>query len=324
MGRGVRSEEDRCAVLLLGARLTQRINQPNARAMFTPATLVQMEVGREVTKQIRGKPIGHLRPILDLCIERNTDQGRKWWQAGRSRLAQAPEGQASRIDDAVVLQREAFDNLTSGQVVRAEQAIQAAVNAARDPTVRGYLKHQLAEIKHLSDPAQAQQILLSAVSENRRLTKPLAGIVHLKLTAPAAQAAASSAFMSKRFIDPNSLVLFANALAADLVWDKDRTDRFEAAMRDLGLLLGFGSQRPDQEYKDGGPDNLWAVGGLNFLVIECKSGVDNDDHMISKDHCNQLLGAQSWFKTNYDHSCRSSPILVHPNSRFQSEASPIA
>lgn len=188
--------------------------------------------------------------------------------------------------------------------------------------VRGYLKLQLAEIMHVSDPAKAQEILLSAVSDNRRVTKPLAGITHVKLTAPAGQAAACASFMSKRFIDTNALVLFANALAADLEWDKDRTDRFEAAMRDLGLLLGFGSQRPDKDYRDGGPDVLWAVGALRFLVIECKSGVDQDGRLISKDHCNQLLGAHSWFKTNYDHSCQSTPILVHPNSRFQNEASP--
>ncbi len=130
--------------------------------------------------------------------------------------------------------------------------------------------------------------------------------------------------MEGRFVNTNALVLFVNALAADLTWDEDRTDRFEASMRDLGRLLGFGSQRPDNEYKDGGPDNLWAIGGLNFLVVECKSGVKCDGRMIAKDHCNQLLGAHSWFKRSYDNTCKSIPILIHPNSRFQHEASPSA
>jgi Helicase C-terminal domain len=322
MGRGVRSEEDRCAVLLSGARLTQRINQPNARAMFTPATQVQMELGREVTRQIKGKPISDLRGILDLCIERNTEQGVKWWQAGRSRLAQAPEGQASRVDSVAISQRVAFDHLMSNQVHLAEGVLQTSVHAEQDHMVRGYLKQQLAEIKQISDPAEAQKILLSAVSDNRRVLKPLAGITHLKLNAPASQASAAAAMMSKRFIDTNQLVLFTNALADDLVWDKERTNRFEAAIRDLGLLVGFGSQRPDEDYKDGGPDNLWAVGNLLFLVIECKSGVDDDGRLISKDHCNQLLGANSWFKKNYDNTCRSVPILIHPNHKFQNEASP--
>lgn len=38
MGRGVRSSEDHCVVLLTGARLTARLANPNARQMFTPAT----------------------------------------------------------------------------------------------------------------------------------------------------------------------------------------------------------------------------------------------------------------------------------------------
>jgi hypothetical protein len=200
--------------------------------------------------------------------------------------------------------------------------MQTAVHDEQDRTVRGYLKQQLAEIKHITDPAEAQKILLSALSDNKRIIKPIAGIRHVKLSSPAGQASASAAFMSRMFVDTNGLVLFANALAADLTWDKDRTDRFEAAIRDLGLRLGFGSQRPDDEYRDGGPDNLWAIGGLHFLVIECKSGVETDGRRITKDHCNHLLGAQSWFKRNYDNTCHSVPILIHPNNRFQSEASP--
>jgi hypothetical protein len=208
------------------------------------------------------------------------------------------------------------------QVRAAEQELQTAVNNQNDRVFRGYLRQQLAEVVNVIDSAQAQKILLSALSENRRVIKPLAGIAHVRISAPQKQAATSAQFMLDHFIDTNALALFCNALADDLVWDKDRTDRFEAALRDLGSLIGFGSQQPDKEYRDGGPDNLCAVGGLNFFVIECKSGVDNDGRMISKDHCNQLLGANSWFKKNYDVSCVSTPILVHPNHKFSREASP--
>jgi hypothetical protein len=318
MGRGVRSAEDRCAVLLLGPRLTQRINQPDTRAMFTPATLVQMDLGREVTRQLKGKPAADLVSILDLCIAGDTN----WWKAGRARLAQAAEGPPGKIEEAVIRQREAFDLVLSDQPKSASDAIQSAVRSEADLRVKGYLKQQLAEIVHPVDAGEAQKILLSAVGDNRRVVKPLKGITHVKLTAPAAQAAACAEFISRRCIDANQLVLFTNALAGDLVWDEEKTDVFEAAMRDLGFLAGFGSRRPDKEYRDGGPDNLWAVGSLKFLVIECKSGVKNDGRLITKDHCNQLLGAISWFMTNYDKTIEFVPILVHPVNKFQTEASP--
>lgn len=95
-------------------------------------------------------------------------------------------------------------------------------------------------------------------------------------------------------------------------------------MQELGVLLGYGSQRPDKLYKNGGPDNLWAVGGLKYYVIECKSGVADHNKPISKDYCNQLLGAVSWFARTYSESCIAIPIQVHPCAKYQNEASPSA
>jgi len=318
MGRGVRSAEDRCAVLLLGNRLAQRINQPTARAMFTTATLAQLDLGRAVAQQCKNRPASDLRPLLDLCMEGNP----QWWQEGRARLAQAPEGPASNIAKAIELQREAFNFLTMSQFKQAEAKLQEAVNCASERSVRGYLKQQLAEIVNLTDPVGAQTVLLSAVNDNRRVVKPIAGISHTRLTAPVSQAVACGQYIAGRFLLPNDLVLHVNALAEDLVWDEDSTDRFEAAIRDLGQLLGFGSHRPDNEFRSGGPDNLWAVGNLHYYVIECKSGVKNDGRPISKDHCNQLLGSVSWFRQNYDQSCSYTPVLIEPVNRFQAEASP--
>ena len=323
MGRGVRSGEDRCAVLLVGARLTQRVNVPAAKLMFTPATMAQIELGKEITRQINGQPIAKLRPILDLCIERNTPDGQRWWQAGRARLAKAPEGIASHIESAVPYIRKAFDFATMQQWTSAINELQIAVHAEQVQSIRGYLRQQLAEYVNFENPVEAQKILLTGFSDNRRILRPLQGISYKKVPSPTvSQAQASEQFVLSRFLEPNSFILYINSLLSDLSWDGDHTDQFEAAMQDLGALLGFGSQRPDKRYKDGGPDNLWAVGGLNYYVIECKSGVMDQKKPISKDYCNQLLGAVSWFKRTYSDACVATPILVHPYGKFQHEASP--
>jgi len=119
-------------------------------------------------------------------------------------------------------------------------------------------------------------------------------------------------------------VLWAKALLADLSWDPDKTDKFEAAMQELGHFLGFGSQRPDKTYKDGGPDNLWALSGVRFAVIECKSGVEDPAKPVSKDFCNQLLGSESWFKTRYEGNVSADLVLIHPSNKFGPAASPAA
>jgi hypothetical protein len=94
MGRGVRSSEDYCVVLLLGARLTQRLHSADARAMFTPATNAQLELGRQVTEQVQGKPLKELVSILDLCFDRDDD----WVSTSRSAVVNAPEGVPSYVD----------------------------------------------------------------------------------------------------------------------------------------------------------------------------------------------------------------------------------
>lgn len=319
MGRGVRSGEDRCAVLLLGARLTQRINMPEARRMFTAATLAQIDLGKAVTKQLKGKPIHELQPTLELCINKDP----KWWLMGRQCVAKAPEGVSSHVAMSIPLARKAFDLASLGQWSAASAALQPAAHAENDPIVRGYLKQQLAELTHHDSPVEAQKLLLAGIADNPRILRPLQGVTYKRIpTATRSQGESSEDFVRGRFIDPNALVLWAKALLADLSWDPDKTDKFEAAMQDLGHFLGLGSQRPDKSYKDGGPDNLWALSGIRFAVIECKSGVVDPTKPISKEFCNQLLGSESWFKTRYEGTVVTDLILIHPSSKFGPAASP--
>ncbi len=46
-------------------------------------------------------------------------------------------------------------------------------------------------------------------------------------------------------------------------------DKFESAIQELGIMLGYASQRPDK-YIRKGPDNLWALGENSYIMIECK------------------------------------------------------
>ena len=179
----------------------------------------------------------------------------------------------------------------------------------------------MAEYTNFLDPASAQEIQISALNLNRGLLKPLKGTSYSKLTAPASgQASASSTFISKRFLTGNDLVIYINALLEDLRWSEEYSHRFEAAMREPGLFLGFGSQRPEHDMGKG-PDNLWALGGLKYLIIECKSGATSAPK-ISKKDTNQLNGSITWFRQTYDESSSYIPIIVHPKTQFEPAASP--
>lgn len=128
--------------------------------------------------------------------------------------------------------------------------------------------------------------------------------------------------MAERFLEGNDLIIWVNGLLDDLNWGEEGTKRFEAAMHDLGKFLGFGSQRPEDTVGRG-PDNLWALGELRYLVIECKSGAVTTDR-ISKSDTNQLNGSIVWFGESYDNACAMTPIMIHPQTTFDHAAAPHA
>jgi hypothetical protein len=161
--------------------------------------------------------------------------------------------------------------------------------------------------------SRAQELQLSAVELNRALVRPLRGITYSKLEAPKDSQAVAAVDFMKRFLEKNDLILWVNALVEALSWGEENTKRFEQAIRDLGLFLGFGSQMPEDDFGKG-PDNLWSIGDLNYLVIECKSGATKAK-AISKHDCNQLTGSVTWFERQYDRSCSATPIMAHQKTK---------
>src|SRR5438445_6773125 len=60
MGRGIRSNDDYCVVILMGRSLIGMLYADNAVSMFTPATLAQLELSEKLAEQLRGNPVSEL------------------------------------------------------------------------------------------------------------------------------------------------------------------------------------------------------------------------------------------------------------------------
>jgi Rad3-related DNA helicase len=72
MGRGVRSNDDYCVVLLCGPKLTSRIKSPEGRQMLTGATQAQLELSTNLAKKLDGTDIDGIEMITQQCLERDT------------------------------------------------------------------------------------------------------------------------------------------------------------------------------------------------------------------------------------------------------------
>ena len=311
-GRAVRSNEDYCVVLLLGARLAERLHGPAARAAFSPATRAQLDLSGSIAEALHNVPLSDLRAVIDQCLQRDPD----WLAASRGVLATLRYGPA-KVHPSALASRDAFD-LAAGREYRdAVTALQPALDAADDPALRGYLLQQMAGYQHFVDPAGAQQTQLAANRANRNVLRPRTGISYERLSAPALeQGAAAVGWLQQHYASANELLLGMTALRRDLSWGP-KTAAFEQAWAELAWHLGFAGQRPERD-TGRGPDGLWAIGGRAFLITEAKSGAKHD-HPVYKADAEQLSNAMDWFRGEYP-GMDGTPVLIHPRSRFDKQA----
>ena len=299
MGRGVRSAEDYCVVLLLGASLSSVLAKPQMRKRLSPATQAQLELSMSVAEAIS---LDGLTEVIEQCLNRDED----WLEVSRECLVAVTYSEGSTRSYSSFT-RSAFVAASIGQYSAASDEMRKAVNSVDDEILKGWLQEQLATYLHLDNPAQAQQCLAGAVKLNRRVMRPLSGVSYRRVPSAIDQASTSSRFLAERFKSGTELRLGIEELVGRLVFDDQGAHDFEAAVEELGWLLGFESQRPEQD-SGIGPDNLWGLGDSQFLIIECKSEATSE---VRKRDAGQLAHSMNWFAEEYNQMFRAIPVLIH-------------
>lgn len=316
MGRGIRDIEDYCVVFLMGSSLVAKLYVTNAIELFTAGTRAQLRVSEKIAKQLEGASIDDIRQVALQCLKR--DKG--WVAASRGALKDVKHDTGRAVDDVAQAQRAAFNAASIRDYRAAVTAMETVSNRENSDRVRGWLKQEVAAYEHFRNPTQSQQVLKSAIRLNPQVLHPVAGIEYERLSPLAVdQATGCIEYLRSTYDDPNELVLAVKALLDDLIFKPGTSSRFEEAMADLATLFGFRSQRPEND-TGRGPDVLWATGGLNFLVIECKNGAIGAT--INKHDCDQLGGSIRWFESKYDATCRRTPVIVHPTNVFEHHGTP--
>ena len=312
MGRGVRSAEDYCVVLLLGTSLSKVLARPKIRKRLGPATHAQLELSMNIAEQIDEDNLQELIDVIRQCLDR--EEG--WLFLSRQRLAGLKYNKGS-IEPFSTEFRRGFDLSIVGQFKLASDAMSKAVNSAIDDKSKGWLMEQLAMYQHPIDPVRAQHTLTGAIKRNPRVMRPVNGVHYLPTLERTDQSIASYNELVYRFENRTELILGFRELVGRLTFDTGATD-FESALEELGTLLGFGSQRPERD-TGRGPDLLWSLGNSKYLVIECKNEAKSE---VWKRDAAQLAHSMSWFAEKYDNTCKAIPLLVHHSGRHAHEATP--
>jgi hypothetical protein len=312
MGRGVRSNEDHCVVLLIGSRLAQLVADPRSFARFSPATRAQLELSRDVASGLHDRPLDEILAVAGQALGRDP----AWVRYAKLRLAgiPAPEGNVTGL---AVARRAAFEAAVDGDHRRAADLIGGAVDGLDGPRAQGWALEQKAAYLDHADPAAAQEVLAAARTRNPMVLRPLVPVAYARLTAAGGQAQRAADLLAGRYATGAALRLAAQVISDDLAFDPERTDDAEEALRQLADHLGLAGQRPEKEIGSG-PDVLWALGGLGFWVIEAKTGATSD--VVHKRDSAQLGHSMAWFRERYDQTATATPVIVHRARRMARDA----
>jgi hypothetical protein len=206
----------------------------------------------------------------------------------------------------------------AGDYARAAKTLQTLIDSktvSQDDTA-WYLQ-EMARYNYKGNRSESQRLQVAAHKANRRLLKPRSGVAVAKLS-PISQGRVEAIHSWVGTFDgyPELDVALSDILSK-IVFGT-RFEPFEQALSELGTALGFASERPDKEWKEG-PDNLWALDATHYLLWECKSEVDLSRSEINKSEAEQMSRSAAWFEKHYG-AANVRRILIHPAGSVASAA----
>ena len=297
MGRGVRSNDDECCIVLMGNELTDVLSRNKGMDYFSAATRCQYDLSKQLwdllVRETGSKPtIDQIFELANYSLEKDA----QWVTTCKENLAAVKYSNEAKVDEKIVAQRKAFEKAINMQWLDAANAIKVVKDKENDKRTKGYLCQIQAEYTNKIDPVRSQEILKAGKNLSAAILSPLAGIQYQRTINTIPQAQAISTKLVVERLGLNELLVHIDGVLANLCIGCEY-EKFEEALNQIGKILGFACSRPDREIGGYGPDNLWAIDSNKYLVIECKTEATTPT--IKKDYCNQLSGSVNWFKDNY-------------------------
>lgn len=322
MGRGVRSNVDYCGILLMGKKLIDVLYNQGGTSYFSNATKKQIELSNQISEQLINESLENIVSNFDYCLT----QDAKWVELSKRNISSVFSDSNLHISSESIALRNAFNMCLVRDYTSLQSIFNELLNGMEQNDFYGWLSQEKAEYINFQSPSDAQKIQLKAKNLNKQLLFPISGIELTPRTNKNINQINNIIQYRRQFEDNNAYIIKVQSILYDLRFIPDSIDhnapnKFEEAIKELGLLLGFGSSRPEREIGDGGPDNLWDINSCLSIIIECKSGTKTE--LISKNDCGQLLSSMQWFETKVNNpEIEGLPVLIHHSKTFAKDANP--
>jgi replicative superfamily II helicase len=314
MGRSVRGEKDFSVIVVVGSDIVKLIRDRRSRQLLSPQMSKQIGIGLEIAEMARQEiesgmtPTQAFNSLLRQCLNRDEN-----WKAFYVEQMQAvkPTGANAQLLNTYAAELEAEIANCSGDYATATAKLQDFVNgsgvSAED---RAWYLQDMARYQYKANRTESNVLQIAAHKANRLLLKPASGVTVAKLTLVShGRVERILAWMSK-FDSHSELEVGLSDVLSRLVFGV-KADKFEHALDEISVALGFASERPDKEWKEG-PDNLWALDATQYILWECKSEVEVTRAEILKRETEQMNRSSAWFAKHYPGS-QAKRIMIHPS-----------
>lgn len=314
IGRGVRGEKDYCALLIIGSDIVKFIRSISTNKYFSAQTRKQIEIGLSIAEMAKEDSDGDsqaIKTVISLIKQSlGRDEGWKEYFVSEMNTVTIPP-ESSAIYEKLLAEKNIEQMYSLGEYGKACDAMQKFIDGLGDtPPEKGWYMQQLARYLYRIRKDQSSVIQKAAFKMNTQLLKPREGIEYTKVSYIHENRLNRIRTYLCNLKDYNELQLSVNAMLDNLSFGME-SDKFEEALKEIGEMLGFISQRPDNEIRKG-PDNLWCGVNEQYLMFECKNEVNEDRTEISKHEAGQMNSHCAWFEAEYGKEARVNRFLIIP------------
>lgn len=318
LGRGVRGEKDYCAILIIGSDLVKFMRSVTTNKYFSLQTQKQIDIGLEIVKMANEEQKTNentMQPIFSLINQMlSRDDGWKEYYHDSMNSIVETEKESSIYEQ--LLEESKIEKLYNAEEYeKATIAMQSFIDKySMDSLEKGWYLQQLARYYYPISKDESIKLQKVAFKANTQLLKPKTGIEYTKVSFIHENRMNKIHAYLNRYKSYNEVLLAIDETLDNLSFGTE-SDKFEAAVKDIGDLLGFVSQRPDTEIRKG-PDNLWCGTNDEYAFFECKSEVEETRQEISKHEAGQMNNHCAWFETEYGKTALVNRYLLIPTKEL--------
>lgn len=303
LGRSVRGEKDYSVILIIGSDIVKFVKSTVTNKYFSPQTRKQIEIGFEIADMAKDdvnpedKPIRSIVSLVKQSLAR--DDGWKDYYCEEMDTV-VTEDDSQNVYNLLRLESIAEKAYFENNFEKAVENMQKLIDLLSDDREKGWYLQTLARYTLMVSVAESNKLQKSAFSKNNYLLKPKDGISYEKISFINGNRIERIRKWISQYTNYIELSIHVDNMLDELSFGM-QAEKFEAALKELGELLGFVSQRPDKMIRKG-PDNLWCVQTNEYIMFECKSEVKDERNEIIKYEAGQMNSHCGWFESEYKNS----------------------